>query len=96
MLRDRLQISLLILREFLNSLNSLLIHFKFVKKRLQHRSFPVNIAKVFRTAIFYRTLLVAAALEINQLIERFFSCFVQTHTRKIELKPFFVEYNCLK
>ena len=29
-----------------------------MKKRLQHRYFPVNIAKFLRTA-FYRTLLVA-------------------------------------
>ena len=32
----------------------------FVKKRLQHKYFPVNIAKFLRAAFFYRTPLVAA------------------------------------
>ena len=33
----------------------------FIKKRLQHRFFPVNIAKFLSTAFFYRTLPVAAS-----------------------------------
>ena len=32
----------------------------FIKKKLQHRCFPVKFAKLFRT-LFYRTLLVAAS-----------------------------------
>ena len=31
----------------------------FVKKKLQHSCFPVNIAKNLRTPVFYRTPLVA-------------------------------------
>ena len=33
----------------------------FVKKRLQHSCFPVNIAKFLRINFFYRTSLVAAS-----------------------------------
>ena len=35
---------------------------KLIYKRLQHRSFPVNIAKFLRTAFFIRTHLVAASV----------------------------------
>ena len=34
-----------------------------LKKRLQHRCFPVNIAKFLRTAFFYRTPLVATSMD---------------------------------
>ena len=33
----------------------------FVKKRLQHRLFPVKFAKFLRTPFFYRTAPVAAS-----------------------------------
>ena len=36
----------------------------FIKKRLQHRCFPVKFAKFFRTSFFYRKSLVAASLGI--------------------------------
>ena len=41
----------------------------YIKKRLQHRPFPVNIAKFLRTAFFYRTppQAAAAALELRRL-----------------------------
>ena len=34
----------------------------FIKKRLQHRCFPVSIAIFLKTAFFYRTPQVAASL----------------------------------
>ena len=33
----------------------------FIKKRLQHKCFPVNIAKFFKNSLFYRKPLVAAS-----------------------------------
>ena len=33
----------------------------FIKKRLQHRCFPVNIAKFLRTPFFYRTPFVSVS-----------------------------------
>ena len=39
----------------------------FIKKRLRHRYFPVNIAKSLRTAS-YRASLVAASLYIKKLL----------------------------
>ena len=33
---------------------------KFIKKRLQHKRFPINIAKYLKSSFFYRTHLVAA------------------------------------
>ena len=34
----------------------------FIKKRLQHKCFPANIAKFLKTAFLYRTLLVAVSV----------------------------------
>ena len=34
----------------------------FINKKLQHRCFPVNIAKLFKSNFFYRTLLVIASV----------------------------------
>ena len=54
---------------------------KFIKKRLQDRCFPVNIAKSSRTNFFYRILLVAASgptirnvLDIIWVVLRTFCC----------------------
>ena len=40
----------------------------FIKKRLQPRCFPVNIAKPLRIAFFYRTPLVAASERLKFLV----------------------------
>ena len=42
----------------------------FIKKRLQHRCFPVNIAKCLKT-VFYRTPLMAASI-VNLLRKDFY------------------------
>ena len=36
----------------------------FIKKRLQHRCFPVNIAKMFKNNFLYRTPPVAASVKM--------------------------------
>ena len=36
-----------------------------IKKRLQHSCFPLNIAKLVKTAFFYRTPLVATFFDLN-------------------------------
>ena len=46
--------------DFLFNKVAVLKAYNFIKKRLQHRCFPVNIAKILRTAFFKRTPLVAA------------------------------------
>ena len=40
---------------------------KFIKKRLQHRCFPVKIAKFLRTAFLYRTPPAAADISSSTL-----------------------------
>ena len=37
----------------------------FIKKRLQYRCLPVNIAKLLKTAFVYRTSPVAASVNLN-------------------------------
>ena len=44
----------------------------YIKKRLQHRGFPVNIGKLLRTAFFFRTFLVAASDGYNLLEQKRF------------------------
>ena len=39
-----------------------LILINFIKKRLQHRVFPVEFAKFLRTPLFYRVALVASSI----------------------------------
>ena len=39
-----------------------------IKKRLQHRCFPLNIAKFLRTTFFYKTPLMAASLICSKSI----------------------------
>ena len=41
--------------------------YNFIKKRLQHRRFPLNISKFLRTPFFYRTHLVAASVSFRGL-----------------------------
>ena len=40
---------------------------KFIKKRLQHRCFPVKFAKTFKDTLFYRTPSVAASLNFETI-----------------------------
>ena len=40
----------------------------FIKKRLQHRCFHVNIAEFLRTVFFYRTPVMAASGDENEAL----------------------------
>ena len=48
----------------------------FIKKRLQHKSFPVTFAKFLRTPFFTEHLLVDGACGIGHLIEDWIACFL--------------------
>ena len=41
--------------------------YNFIKKRLRHRCFPVNTAKIFKNSFFYRTPLIAASGFLTKL-----------------------------
>ena len=64
----------------------------FIKKRLQHRCFPVKYAKFWRTPFFYRTLPVAASdgLPNRRIFEIFSegfknSCFQKKVSKRIHI-----------
>ena len=78
----------------------------FIKKKLQHRCFPVNIAKFLRTDFSYRTPMVAASeLESNirlatQILTKtkrryFYILIIAKQTKQIFLKryDFFIHFN---
>ena len=48
-----------------------MLPYYFIKKRLQQRSFPVNIATSLKNSFFYRTPPVAASVDMS------ISCFIK-------------------
>ena len=61
--------------------------YNFIKKRPQHRCFPVSIAKFLRTSFFYRTL-VAASAKPTTSQESLLGClFFNIALRAVDLDP---------
>ena len=61
--------------------------------RLQHRCFPVNIAKFLMDSIFYRTHLVAVSDRANKDYGSFEDTFMKTLDRHAPMKKKFVRAN---
>ena len=61
--------------------------YNFIKKRPQHRCFPVSIAKFLRTPFFYRTLVAASAKPTTSQESHLGCLFFNIALRAVDLDP---------